>query len=309
MKTHPANLQEETRSAIGKLTEELRSRSDNLSQHLVSWIQGLSKQGPPEGYFLHPHAFPTLFFPHWVKEGCGFAHDGGLHRDLTYSSISGYYFIRLIDDVMDQHPERKTNLLPLLGFFHERFQSIYCGYFPHSHPFWDYFKKQWTLSAEASVRDSHFRHIDEEAFSGVSSKKVCAGKIPMVAVCMRNGRANLPPLWDQAFDELSAFHQFHNDFFDFQRDAGLGIQTHFLFHAERHKKDGESLESWVLREGFEWGADAMKTKLARLRSIASSSQSPSFERYLEERERILVRTLEESIPGLCSMKKLLQVGL
>ena len=55
----------------------------------------------PEAYFLHPEAFPMVLLPWWLESTIHEPPARGFQRDIVYSSVSGYYFVRMIDDLMD----------------------------------------------------------------------------------------------------------------------------------------------------------------------------------------------------------------
>ena len=62
-------------------------------------------------YFCKPHAFPMLQLPWWLERTLRPAPDLALQRDLARSTMCGYYYIRMIDNVMDGHATVEPGLL------------------------------------------------------------------------------------------------------------------------------------------------------------------------------------------------------
>ena len=107
--------------------------------------------------------------------------DDAFYDDLTYSTIAGYCYIRLLDDVMDDDPAAVPALLPAAGFFHAEFQRAYTAYFEPRHPFWEWFDTFWFGAAQAAIADAVLRTITLEQFRRISAAKVSPAKIPVIA--------------------------------------------------------------------------------------------------------------------------------
>src|SRR6187399_834062 len=89
------------RGAIRRSQTRLRSNAPTLAAHARSWQRELTGGAAPEAYFLHPEAFPLVLLPWWLESTIHEPRSAGFQRDVVYSSVSGYYFVRMIDDLMD----------------------------------------------------------------------------------------------------------------------------------------------------------------------------------------------------------------
>src|SRR5690242_8264139 len=112
-----------------RLEAELRARAPRLAEHVTAWLRHLFIDDPARAW-IRSRAFPVLQLPRWLAASLAADSDTRFHADLDYSSINGYYLIRLIDNVMDGDGTVETRLLPAAAFFHSRFQGVYLDYFP-----------------------------------------------------------------------------------------------------------------------------------------------------------------------------------
>ncbi len=292
-------------AAIDRLWAELEAQAPVMAGQVRPWMESLAGGRPPEVYFKHPLAFPALLLPWWLEKTIRPEPDRSFQAGLAYSTINGYYFIRLIDNLMDGHATVELKLLPALGFFHTRFQGAYQPYFPYPHPFWELLQATWSASAEAAVRDAGLADIDRALFLEVAAKKVCASRIPIAAACYRYERPELIEPWFRFVDRLGAWHQLLNDLFDWQKDLKLGARTYFLCEGDRRRDQATPVAAWVIREGFEWGMALLQAWLAGLKAEAGQLQSPDLLAYLDEREAHLNQKRDEVRPGFQSLARLL----
>ena len=141
-------------AAVSRMHAEMEQAAPFLAQQVSNWLTDLC-DGKPEAYFKHPLGFPMLLFPWWLEKTLHQNPDTAFQADLVYSTINGYYYIRLIDNLMDDHATVELKLLPALGFFHVQFQAAYQRHFDHHHPFWEFFKTAWFYSAEVTIKDAN----------------------------------------------------------------------------------------------------------------------------------------------------------
>jgi hypothetical protein len=284
-------------SAVERLSARLVP-TPVLHQRAVDWMQQLSPTGEAAAYFRQPRAWPLLTLPAWVEESLGAVSDPAFQADLVYSSIAGYYHIRLVDDLMDHDAAARLDLLPLSGVLHSEFQGTYARYFPPDHFFWFRFAELWYGAAEATVADASLRNISLAEFRSVSALKVSPGKIPVMAVLCRHDRADLLPAWFDLCDRLAAIVQMSDDLFDWQVDLDRPERTtYFLSEADRRRARAESRTAWILREGFDWGVTTLLDWLADLRQRATSLRSPALDRHLAWREAALAEAAATLRPG------------
>jgi hypothetical protein len=293
-------------TAILRLQTEMEQAAPFMAGRVSNWMRELSGTAQPEDYFKHPLAFPSLLLPWWLEQTLQPEPDLSFQTELVYSTINGYYYIRLIDNLMDGQATVEFKLLPATAFFHTQFQAVYQRYFAANHSFWNFFSTHWFSSAEAAMKDASLADIDETQFRQVAAKKVCAGKIPLAAVCCRHERPDLIEPWSHFFDLLGCWHQMFNDLFDWHTDLERQNRTYFLSEAERRKDPDEPIAAWVVREGFEWGIETLQTWMVELRAMAPQLQNPNLAAYLNQREIMLLKQKEEVAEGLRSLGQILR---
>lgn len=286
----------------------MHTAAPTMAEQVSAWMQALAGSASPAAYFTHPAAFPSLLLPWWLEQSLTATPDLSFQANLAYSTINGYYAIRLADNLMDGHATVELQLLPALNFFQTQFQQAYYPYFPAGHPFWDFFNRTWLHSAEVTLLDARLTDLDLAQFEAIAAQKICAAKIPLAAVCYRYERTDLLPAWSRLVDVLGCWHQFLNDLFDWQRDLERRTATYFLSEAERRRKVDESVLTWVVREGFGWGATRAQGWMAVLQALAPALNSPALTAYLQSRAAMVRQQQEEVEAGLQSMARILSVG-
>lgn len=295
------------RASHERLCERLVELAPELSVVLLPWMRTRPAKGlAAERYFTHPLAFPLVQLPWWLEESLGAEVDRDAQAELLLSSMSGYYLIRLIDDVMDQSPDAQPRLLPSVAIFHDLFQSVYMHWFDGAHPFWPRFHAAWARCQEAAVVEAGLSEVDDEAFGRLSARKVSAAIIPMEAVAWRKGLVALPPAWAALFPKLCAFHQRHNDLFDWKRDLDSGGVTYFLSEGRRRRRVGETLFEWVAREGFALECSRLREALDELDALACEARSGGLRAWLLHRAELLDQAQAEARAGFEAAAPLLR---
>lgn len=294
--------------ALTRLHTEMSEAAPVMAQHVTRWMEHLAGSTPPENYFKHPQAFPSLLLPWWLEKSFGQAPDLGFQADLVYSTINGYYAIRLADNLMDGHATVELQLLPALNFFQTQFQAAYQPYFVAGHPFWDFFRAAWFHSAEVTLQDALLTELDAVQFEQIAAQKTSAAKIPLAAVCHRYGQLDRLEPWSRLVDLLGCWHQFLNDLFGWHRDYERRTATYFLSEAERRRWPDEPVLSWVAREGFAWGMVQAQGWMSALQVLAQGLDSPELIAYLKSREAMLQKQAAEASAGLVALGKLAAVS-
>ena len=208
--------------ALARLDDDITVAMPANAPQIIAWTEQLAVASSRRHYFQHPVAFPSLLLPWWVFHRIfapGQAADLDMLATLVYSTINGYYYIRLIDNIMDTHATVEKQLLPALSFFHTQFQSAYQLFFSAAHPFWPVFRQIWFFSAETAMLDAELESIDLETFRQISAQKICAAKIPIAAVCYYYDRQDLLAPWARFVDLFGCWHQMFNDVFDWYKDT------------------------------------------------------------------------------------------
>jgi hypothetical protein len=302
---YSAHLSDLIAAAVARLQANMAESAPFMAGQVAAWFKHLSGPLDPKDYFQHPQAFPALLLPGWLEQASRVEPDRAFQADLAYSTISGYYAIRLMDNLMDGHATIELKLLPALNFFQTEFQRPYQGYFGFDHPFWDVFRRIWFYSAEVTIRDAGLTGIDQATFEQVSAQKVCAAKIPIAAVCYRYERPDLIEPWFRLVDLLGCWHQFLNDLFGWHRDYARRTCTYFLSEAERQRLDDEPVAGWITRAGFAWAIAQAGGWLAALQALAEELDSPDLTTYLTTRETMLQQQQAEVAAGLQSLARLM----
>jgi hypothetical protein len=294
-------------AAFVRLHDEMNSAMPFLVESVTEWMRALAQSSQPEDYFRNPIGFPVLLLPWWLEHTIHDEPALAFQSRLVYSTVNGYYFIRLLDNVMDGHTTVELRLLPAAAFFHTQFQASYQPLFDATHPFWNYFAQVWFHSADVTARDAGLSEIGLETFRQYASQKVCAAKIPLAAVCYRHHREDLLEPWSRMVEALSAWHQMWNDVFDWSKDLRLGTRTYFLSEAEQRRHPGETTAAWVVREGFDWGLARLRGWMAEVIALAGPLNSPALLAYLDQREAMLQKQQAELAEGLRELAHLATV--
>lgn len=270
-------------AGVARIARELEVTAPHLGACLHAWMCELSPTGHAADFFEQPRMFPTLLLPWWLARTIGTKHDNAFDRDLVYSSMNGYYFIRLVDNVMDGHAHGEGKLLPATAFFHTEFVQTYEQYFAREHSFWDLFRKAWIRTNEAAVRGGFTTEFGIEEFKAIAAAKLAAAQIPIAATAYHFGRPDLIPCWLDFCDQLAQWFQMMDDVFDWRCDLRSGQTSYFLSEAQRRRNRGEVVEAWVVREGFDWGMEYLQVGLRQLRAASRALGSDDLEVFLVRR--------------------------
>lgn len=255
-------------------------------QTLRSWLASLFGPVAPDTVFTRADAFPLLLLPWWLESSVR-QPDVSLQRELATSSISGYLYIRLIDNLMDGDGPGDASMLPTLSLLHTQFTEPFRKWFGHPHPFWEEFQGIWFETAEVTVRDSMFDSIDRLQFETISARKTGAAKIPVAATAYTLDQSSLLPDWYRFIDRFGCWHQMVNDLFGFHKDLRFGNTTYLLSEGRREVGSGESIESWFYRKGFNWAVQQLDGWMDELRSIGAGIGSSDVLAYLDARHVFL----------------------
>ncbi len=290
-------------AAFGKLRAELNGTS-YLGPRLLAWLERLAESSDLGAYFEHPYAYPLLQLPLWAsRDGAGEA-DHEFLANVTLSNLCGYYFIRLLDDIMDADSTTDRQLLACATFLQIHIQRPYQRYFPAEHPFWDVFSAICTLTADVTVRDAEFASVSADDFRLVASQKVCGAKIPLAAVCYHVRRPDLIPAWFRFVDRLGEPHQMLNDLMGWYKDAQHANPTYLLSEAERRKSSTEPAAAWIVRSGFDWGLGRVESWLEDA-AEAAPLDNPQALGFIQERLATLQHVRETIEPGLKALQLVL----
>jgi hypothetical protein len=291
-------------TSIAKLREELHTALPHLSQDVSTWMDAIAPGGEAANYLSDPLMFPIVQLPAWLLQTLTGRPDADFLSDISYSTVSGYYQIRLLDNVRDRHGTIEASLLPAAGFFEQEFRSVYQNYFSPEHPFWDCFERFWAATSASVEKEATLRDMELEDFREIAADKFAAAKIPLSAVAYRCHRPDVLPLWLHFCDEFARATQSLDDLFDWQDDLQGGRCTYFLAEAARRKEKHESTESFILREGFSRGAQCLREQTMLVRELAAQLNCRAVIQYLDQREQMLAAKLAPIQRGLENLQQL-----
>jgi hypothetical protein len=283
---HDDQLQELVSDACGRIQHELTCRAPFLGKQVRGWMAQLSATGIAPDYFLQPRMFPLLRLPLWVAKSFTIERDGEFLADVIYSTVNGYYYIRLLDNLMDDHGTIELKILPATAFFHTEFQATYQKYFDAAHPFWEVFRSAWYSASDAVTHEFNLDRIGKAEFEQITVSKLAGARIPLAAVGLRYGAGQSMQRWENFALALARWSQMEDDLFDWHHDLRHGKTSYFLTEANR-RKGPDTVDAWVIREGFQQGVETLQRELSALRDLVGPLNSPDVIRYLDLRETIL----------------------
>ena len=275
-----------------------------MAPTVSGWIRGRSDTPEPADYYAHPSAFPTLLFPWWIGKTLEAEPSHAFHGDVIYSTVNGYYFVRIMDNLMDGNATVEMEILPASIFFHTNFLTSYHRHFDHGHPFWARAHAISFSTADAIFKDSSLEAVDAAQFKRISSQKTAAAQIPIAAACYYYKRPDLIEPWSRLSELFSAWSQMFDDIFDCFSDAASGTRTYFLSEAERRMRPGEATAEWLAREGMMWGSGVLTEWMTEMRALAVQLQSPDVDAYLVERLRAFEARRQDVEAGVRGLEAL-----
>ncbi|HSL27329.1 MAG TPA: hypothetical protein VLA54_13715 [Acidimicrobiia bacterium] len=281
---YPLALQAIAAGSVLDLFRDFEGAAPHTSQRLRSWLKTWFGPEPLEKVFTRPDAFPLLLLPWWLEASVR-GSDLSMQRELTTSSISGYLYIRLIDNLMDRDAPADVAMLPALSLLHTRFTDPFRKWFGPQHPFWAEFHNIWFETAEVTLLDSTLDSIDRSQFETISARKTGAAKIPVAATAHAIDRSDLLPDWCQFIDRFGCWHQMTNDLFGWHKDLRNQNTTYLL--SEGQTAVAESIESWFYRKGFDWAIQQLDGWMDELRVLGDRMGSPDLLSYLDTRHALL----------------------
>jgi hypothetical protein len=289
-----------------RFRSDLADAPEHVSRKLDNLLERAPGTADPVGAALSPWSFPVLGLPVWASRALRLPVEQEFHIALACSSLHGYHFIRLIDNVMDgDGPAELPRLLPLTAVFHTGFERPYHRYFDHGDPFWGEYETLWRRAAFATTEDAFLENIDQPAFTGVSGLKFSAAAVPVAAVAHRGHRSEALPEWRHLIDRLGCWYQMVNDLLDWHHDAAHGIRTYFLSEANRRRRPEESLPEWVSREGFGWAVETLDQWMNQLEREAELLHAPDLSEFLATRRGLFRIQMADAADGLRGLDTLL----
>jgi hypothetical protein len=319
-KYFPADLARLLDSALAKVERELRGHFPLTAGTAWEWICGQSCTGTPSGAFRDLRAHMVLFPFFAARSGVRQAPpsqlshltpDDEFESDLVYSTINGYYYCRLLDDLMDGHEAEATHLAPLLGFFHVNFQAPYARWFSPEHPFWKNFRENWFGMADATCAGMEGKEIDRDRFIQIASRKIAGIEAPLAAACFHRFGISRVRQWSDMFRAFACFSEMQDAMFDWEQDLSLVEPSYLTSEAARRKGPAESTAAWIVREGLQWADENAFGWMREAQELASLLESPELQAFLEfrqEQARVYWRHMEPRLAQLRALALVLENG-
>jgi len=116
--------------------------------------------------------------------------------------------------------------------------------------------------------------------------KLAGARIPLAAVGFRHGTGQSMQRWEQFALALARWSQMEDDLFDWHHDLRHRKTSYFLTEANK-RKGFDTVDAWVIREGFQLGLETLQRELSALRDLARPLTSPDVASYLDLRETVL----------------------
>lgn len=295
-------------SALARLEAELRGGLALTADAAWEWICEQSFTGEPSGAFRDLRAHIVLF-PFLAAHNAGEPPDSGFKSDLIFSTISGYYYCRLLDDIMDSHDAGAARLAPLLGFFHVNFQAPYANWFPPEHPFWKEFRENWFAMADAACAGVKGEEIDRERFMHLASRKIAGIEAPLAAACLHRFGISRVRQWSEVFRAFACFSELQDAMFDWQQDLSPAEPSYLTSEAARRKSTSESAAAWIVREGLRWANETASEWMREAQARAALLDSPelcAFLRFREEQARVYWRRMQRRLAQLKALAAVLE---
>ncbi len=293
-------------SAAARIFADLRLRLPTSSDQISLWLERVHNS-PPATSVMLPQSFPMILLPRFLEKSIQPRHpDAKFREDVVFITMNLYYYLRLIDNIMDNDELADVGLLPALSFFHVNLQTPLHQYFEGGHPFWEFYLKTWLHCADVTIVDCGKVSFSLDEFISIAAKKTAAAKIPLAAVAYRYGRDDLVKAWVEFHDVLGCWHQMWNDMRDWAADERNGIVTYFLSEGRRVKHQAETIAEWVIREGYDWGLAMLDCWMREMKDRAAEMGSQDLADYLARRDELERRGREEVQLGLQNLGKLLE---
>lgn len=293
-------------SAYSRLEKSVKKTDPVFSRKILDWIQAVSGDLSPVEHLTYKNAFPFFLIPYWLEESIHDTIDPGFQEDIIFSSFNLYYYVIMLDNLMDQDQLEALSLSPGCHLFHTWFQLPYQNHFPGDHKFWDYFQEIWFKTAVITTEDACLTDIDEKAFLEVSSQKAYFAGIPTVAVCLKYNRPDLVEPWTRFFYAFGQWNQMFNDVVkSWNRDIENDGLTFLMCEGKKRKHKDETLFDWAIREGYGWGLEYILDFTRKIKEdILPHLHCEAINNYVLFREKTIRDRLEQFNTGKEGVLKL-----
>jgi hypothetical protein len=270
-----------------------------LAPRALGWLRALTTTGRPADYFLHPRRFPVVRLPWWSVEDR--PPDPALLDDVVRGTMAGYWYVRLVDDLVDREPRTPVEVLPLAAFLHLEFEGAWRRHFPAESPFWPVFRARWLALADSTAPAADDPGPD--ALVARAAATIGAVVIPIRALTLAAGvPARFGP-WAAAAEALARAEQLLDDLTDWHTDHERG-QPNVLVALGAREVGHAAVPGWVAREGFRRGLGLAAAALDRAAPLVAALGSEGLDGFLAARRAALAELAADTAAGLDALEAL-----
>ncbi len=300
---HPAldrQLQLDAARARSALLRRMRRDTPELARGLGGWLRQSLAGGGPE-FFLHPDAFPVFHLARWFARAHGVELSPTLARATAYSNVAASYWIRLVDDVMDEGSPEARQLLPVLAPLQLELLRPYEQLFARDPEALRCIRELWRRHADDTFADAVLSNMDQRAFEDVVCNKFSGARLPLWAVARATDQLDALPTWYSFLRDFGAWHQMLNDTLDWRRDLENRVPTFFLSLSPGGTT--AAIAAWVLRSGLEQAAALLHGYWLRLERAATALGSSDVSAFLKRRNARWRATLAATLAQASAFKR------
>ena len=298
-------------SALEHLKVHLEQDMPLLAPKVFTWLAGLSSSNQPTDRFLGELMYPIFLLPWSLEEELA---DGQTNIEwqveLITSSLGGYYYIKLIDDLVDGDVSLDPQLAPAAPWFFWHFQRPYQKHFPLHHPFWH---SDFPIGSFGSCDEIRWEQRGgprtRAEFREVAVQKCSLIRLPLILVADRySGRQRLPP-WLELAEVLACLCQMLDDVTDWRSDLAWG-RSYFLTYGRAAAGGEENLPTWILTDGLRWALSEIAWWWEAVQRASEEIRSQTWKARLERLEAawrcyensltVVLATLENLCPAVSS---------
>jgi hypothetical protein len=280
---HPAidrQLQLDAARARSALLRRMRRDTPELASGLGKWLRHNLAGGGPE-FFLHPDAFPVFHLARWFARARGAELSPALARATAYSNVAASYWIRLVDDVMDEGLPEARRLLPILAPLQLELLRPYEQLFARDPEALRCIHELWRRHANDTFADAALSSMDRRAFEDVVCNKFSGARLPLWVVARSTDQLDALATWYSFLRAFGTWHQMLNDMLDWRRDLEHGVPTFFLSLSPGGTTAATA--AWVLRVGLGRAAALLQGYWLCLERAATALGSSDVSAFLARR--------------------------
>lgn len=195
-----------------------------------------------------PNNYISFLLPFWMED-LGTA-DRNLTRQMSLANLFGMMAYQLLDQAMDNPAADRNQIIPLSTKLHLEFIQQYASLFPHSSPFWTYFRQylgEWAISVSMEQRRDWLH--EEPVRMGHKAALVKLGGCGSLLLA---GKEEEIPTVSDAVDQVLVVLQMLDDWGDWEKDLGENNYNSLIAHirSSRHFPGNYKMQPLDIREGI-----------------------------------------------------------